>query len=516
MIQSIFSIRYPFHWLPLFLILSLGCDVSPDLPDAPRESQVTDILQVSNQCIQNSLANCAMSADDWTAAVGWAPSIAVNMVQNRNGQDTLCGSDDDWSDLSAPQWLANVDEDGQVTHAFVEYVRETGCEDMSQTAVIENVVYTPNESRWVLELVNISGPDNLTRYARISEDAAQSIATHRPYPLAFPSDGLLQLSATPFVGAHTMERLRQTARRVMPVTDHCNGGVLSFGLLDLDANESHTILQMTNNAPQAVLDSAVGPLISRWIKEAQDQVNPIPSMGALAMIQGVDEATFRALHEYAHTEWCEDHMRWCGCPVANGDTTQPTTDLMGEILSVINTKSMGPTARFRALLGENGWSRLRAFVVTQLSAHITEDISNSLPKDKTTLGDLALMLVRLQLPQTRFARPYQTIPLAEGVVSTASEAREPATDAVIDAFGRIDLEDTAVGVSFDSLIADTGEASYLKDIVRWRTGSGDDPTIQTLDHIWLMDGTVLGLPVSATISRSTGNVLAVEIDTEFF
>ena len=503
-------------WLPVLALWGAGCvfDGSVGVP-AEVENEDTGVTLATltgaeQACMLDLVNDCNRSVSFFDVTLGWHPTAAGALEQYRVGLDGQCGTADDAiiSDIHTLDELPLVGD--FALRSLRDFVTDMGCIKPEAFAVIEGVAFTKEQAWATLLLVNESTGEKLDDGAGITAKAAANILQFRPFDTENPHAGLEELGAVPMVSPAALARLRDYAFGLRANTG-CSGMAGQFSGVSFSGEQAHNVLDLVNSAnqPRLMYFSGVGAALSTHIILAREADDGYDSLAQLDHVVGVDAAILLAMRDEAFDRWCNTPAAACGCGAVY--TAPPTVkSALSRAQQLLNDPSAPPTQRFFHLLGPVTYQRMTTIVLSELAMKWKNE--PPVVHDSEQLDWVVLEALTESLRQTRFVRPFDWLPVTAPEPDVIETATQLATDHLIIEFGKRDLEATVVGVSFDDLVAEPGEADYLSDLITWRNWAHPSLELVELPKAWILSGPMLGLHCEVTVSRVTGNVLDVDID----
>ena len=506
-------------WAWIWAIVVCGCQPisSGSIPteETPQPPIQTQYTAEEIRCGLTLASDCSSDRAFFLDTLKWSSEATDRLIAHRNGVDELCDTADDGTLKNLSHLLAAIGTDTAAVELLLVHAVDHGCENVDNVVVLKSVPFTDLEAAQTIRLINIAALDALIEQASVSAAAAQAIVRARPFSLQIPTAGLMKLATTDFVGSVTLHRLRDAARQAFRDAVPCLESDTVVSDVHFTAEETHNTVDLVNHAIQPTLALAVGvgPIVATWIVDARTQVSGLPTLHAVDLIAGVGPNGLQSLKYFASTQWCPTQSAMCGCtPKRKGEGW--LADALALATEQLSTHDNPTFQRFRRLLGKDGYERLKVVLLQDLLATLSAQGMGPSSADIENLPAFVASMLSVFATQARFVRPFEIIATTPPVPESLPHAHQLVSDTLIQMLGDTPLEDTDIGVPFDMLIEGSSEALYLDDIDRWRSGDIDDPKVDTLEHAWIFSGTLLGLPTSGTVSRATGEVLAVEVEVD--
>jgi|GEM_PF-5180098 len=511
--------RWLMAWVWGWAILMVGCQPIAS-EGIPTEKEPHNLIQTQYtieeiQCGLSLASDCSNDRAFYLETLGWSDETTDRLMAHRNGGDGQCDTVDDGPLTTLSHLFEAIESGTSEAELLLDHAVEHGCENVDNVVVLKSVPFTDLEASQTIRLINIAALDALIEQASVSAAAAQAIVRARPFSLQVPAVGLMKLAATDFVGAVTLHRLRDAARLAFRDAVPCLEPDTIVSDVHFNPVETHNMVDLVNHAiqPTLALVVAVGPIVASWIVDARERVSGLPTLHALDLIEGVGSIGLQSLKDFSSTQWCSSPNAMCGC-----EPTRLEEDWLTEALALasdhLNAHDSPAFQRFRQLLGSEGYERLKIVFLQELDALLSAEEMRPSPTGLETLDTYVASMLSPLATQARFVRPFDLIATTHPVPEHLPNARQGVSDALIQLLGATPLEDSDVGVSFDMLVEGKSEGLYLDDMDRWRSGATDDPEVTTLKHAWFFSGTLLGLTTSGTVSRTTGEVLSVEVEVD--
>ncbi|MFT5434584.1 MAG: hypothetical protein ACI9OJ_005298 [Myxococcota bacterium] len=295
------------------------------------------------------------------------------------------------------------------------------------------------------------------------------------------------LDALPWVGTVALAHLRAHLERVgcLNAPQTCDDTPVVISTVRFTRAQVGDALDFLRRARPAELEriDGIGPVLAARIIQRRHAYEPL-TVDAIRTIDGVGPQVLLALRESLAELWCSTPRGRCGCP----DPTENRLDWLTEALSDPDVAN-----DFLRLLGDKAYPRV---VVAQAPALLERSPDD--PDPRVTLAWV--------LSDRHFAMPHRlgSAPAAPNTEAAAIEAGIGATavSAAIAALGEQTLDDTSVGTPL-LLLATFAREAYLNDIEAWRAEDPTAVTIESAGPAWLVSGSILSIPTTVSISKSS-------------
>ncbi len=236
---------------------------------------------------------------------------ATRIVNQRNGVDGLCGTDDDapflsMQDLDDVSWVGDVALSRMLSHAtLLGYVSTDG---EGVAGEYDGVEFSLAEAEGVLRVVNGASLEILDDDIGLDSRAANAIMLARPFAADTTGANMQQLSAASYVGKSALHKLKS----YVGPWSACSTASVTVKGVEFSSLEAHDAVDMLNQAPVDVLKriSGIGSVIAGRI----DFARPFENLSQLENIAGVGPAVTRNIRDQISTRWCPLLGARCGCP----------------------------------------------------------------------------------------------------------------------------------------------------------------------------------------------------------
>lgn len=295
-------------------LLLAACGTGADEPDLAASDEATLTLTPAEAAGLLRLVNdCATTRDVMRVEARVVASAATAISDWRAGADAACGTADDRR-FATVEALDDVPGVGDATlRALLAFARVRGLvvEGDAPIGSFDGVLFTEVEARGALALANVADASTLDGEVGLDSRAAQRIVAARPFRTDDLVQGLVALSAVPYVGAAALLALKIHGADYLgesPPALTCQELGGTFSGVEFTPVQAHDVVDFANRGDVTGV-AGIGQVLSERIQRAR----PFQTVTDLDAVSGVGPAVLKAMRDTVATAWCRHVSARCGC-----------------------------------------------------------------------------------------------------------------------------------------------------------------------------------------------------------